>query len=255
MKKYYLVIFIFLYLLPFMYLYGYYTGSCKRNKKYICTKNFCLYKIFNIYLNTPIKKEIHLLLQNNKVKKRVNIGYDFLPESLFNCAIPNKKGVTIPTSILVNKAPKLIEYYNNKLCDLISHKLNLKLFPTDLKLPTSCSILIYEKEGDWINWHYDHNYYKGRFFTVLIPITNSLTCTKFEFVNNNTNRIESIDLINNTSICFEGNYLYHRASKLCKNQRRIILSCQYVTDNEMTDINKYRIKLKDFAYTGKLFNS
>ena len=93
------------------------------------------------------------------------------------------------------------------------------------------------------------------FFTVLIPITNSLTCTKFEFVNNNTNKIESIDLINNTSICFEGNYLYHRASKLCKNQRRIILSCQYVTDNEMTDINKYRIKLKDFAYTGKLFNS
>ena len=118
-------------------------------------------------------------------------------------------------------------------------------------MPTSCAILIYEKENDWINWHYDHNYYNGRFFTVLIPITNELTCTKFQFKNKD-NEIISMDLTNN-AICFEGNYLYHRASKLCKNQKRVILSCQYVTDNSMSFINKMRIKIKDFAYTGNLF--
>ena len=84
-----------------------------------------------------------------------------------------------------------------------------------------------------------------------MPITNEITCTEFQF-KNNKGEVTSIDLRNNNSICFEGNYLYHRASKLCKNQKRIILSCQFVTNNNMTFINKFRIKLKDFAYTGKL---
>jgi hypothetical protein len=86
----------------------------------------------------------------------------------------------------------------------------------------------------------------------LIPITNDLTCTKFQIKDENNN-IKDIDLRNNNSICFEGNYLFHRASKLCKNQKRIMLSCQYVTDNNMSFINQLRIKLKDFAYIGKLF--
>ena len=88
---------------------------------------------------------------------------------------------------------------------------------------------------------------------MLIPITNNLTCTEFQFKNNN-NEIKSINLTNNNSICFEGNYLYHRASKLCKNEKRIILSCQYVTDNNMSIMNKLRLKIKDFAYTGKINN-
>jgi len=90
------------------------------------------------------------------------------------------------------------------------------------------------------------------FFTVLIPITNNITCTEFQFKDSN-NDVKSINLINNNSVCFEGNYLYHRASKLCNNQKRVILSCQFVTDNNMSLINKIRIKMKDFAYIGKLF--
>ena len=106
-----------------------------------------------------------------------------------------------------------------------------------------------EKENDWINWHYDYNYYNGRFFTVLIPITNNLTCTEFQFKNDD-NEVKSVNLTNNNSICFEGNYLYHRASKLCKNEKRVMLSCQYVTNNEMSFLNKLRLKIKDIAYTG-----
>jgi cation diffusion facilitator CzcD-associated flavoprotein CzcO len=66
------------------------------------------------------------------------------------------------------------------------------------------------------------------------------------------NNVVDKDLTNN-AICFEGNYVYHRASKLCKNQKRVMLSCQYVTDNSMSFINQARIKLKDYAFIGKLF--
>jgi len=241
-----LVILVFIICIGF---YGYNSGSCKINKKYICTNDFCLYKEFNIYLQNIIKNEINSLLINKEIQKRVDIKT--YPETIFDCALPNKKGITISTQNINKYAPNVITFYKNELCKLVSKKLNLKLFPTDLNLPTSCSILIYENEGDWINWHYDYNYYDGRFFTLLIPITNNLTCTQFQFKNDN-NEIKSINLINNNSICFEGNYLYHRASKLCKNEKRILLSCQYVTNTNMSILNKLRLKIKDFAYTGVL---
>jgi hypothetical protein len=174
------------------------------------------------------------------------------PETIFNCALPNKSGVTITTQNVEKYAPHLIHFYENNLRKQISNELNLEVYPTDLSFPTSCAILIYEKSGDWINWHYDYNYYDGRFFTVLIPITNETTCTEFQFKDNN-NKVKSIDLRNHNSVCFEGNYLYHRASKLCENQKRVILSCQFVTNNHIGFLNRMRIKLKDFAYTGNLF--
>ena len=233
-------------------IYGYNSGSCKINKKYICNDNFCLYKEFNIYLQDNIKIQINSLIANKDIQKRVDIK-TFLPENIFNCALPNKKGITISTQNIMKYAPHVIYFYENQLCKLVSKELGLRLYPTELDLPTSCALLIYENEGDWINWHYDYNYYNGRFFTLLIPITNQLTCTEFQFMDNN-NQIKSINLTNNNSICFEGNYLYHRATKLCKNEKRILLSCQYVTDNSMTFINRMRLKLKDFAYIGKIGN-
>ena len=245
----YLYLSLFIFVIICVCIYGYNSGSCKINKKYVCNDDFCLYKEFDVYLKNEIKKEIAHLTENKKIQKRVNILT--FPETILNCALPNKKGITISTNNVVKYAPNLIHFYQNDLCKLVSRQLKLNLFPTDLKLPTTCALLIYENEGDWINWHYDYNYYDGRFFTLLIPITNYLTCTEFQF-KNDKNEIKSINLINNNSICFEGNFLYHRASKLCKNEKRIILSCQYVTNTHMSFLNSMRLKIKDFAYIGKL---
>jgi hypothetical protein len=230
-------------------VYAYNSGSCQINKKYICDNNFCLLKEFAIELNENIKNDIDQMLADKSIQKRVSIRT--YPENIFNCALPNRKGITIPTQNIKNLSPDLISFYKNDLCKKVSRITGLKLYPTGLDFPTSCAIIIYENEGDWINWHYDYNYYNGRFFTVLVPITQVLTCTKFQFKDKNNNVVDK-DLTNN-AICFEGNYLYHRASKLCKNQKRVMLSCQYVTDNSISFINQVRIKLKDYAFIGKLF--
>ena len=245
---YYILVFI-IFIIILIISYGYNSGSCKIKKKYSCNNNFCLFKEFKIILPENYKNNINQMINNKQIQKRVSI--QMYPETLFNCALPNKSGITISTQNIMKTCPDLINYYKNNLCKIVSKQIGLKLYPTELSFPTTCAILIYEKEGDWINWHYDYNYYNGRFFTVLIPITNDYTCTEFQFKDDNNN-IKSIDLTNDNAVCFEGDFLYHRASKLCKNQKRIILSCQYVTDNSMSFVNKLRIKLKDFAYTGKL---
>jgi hypothetical protein len=229
-------------------VYGYNSGSCQRkHQTYICNDHFCLYKEFQMVLREDLKRNIDDMLLNKRLQKRVSITT--YPETIFNCALPNKSGTTISTMNVIQNSPDLIHYYQNELCNKISEVVDVKVFPTSLKYPTSCCILIYENENDWINWHYDYNYYDGRFFTVLIPITTELTCTKFQFKNNENNEITSMNLTDN-AVCFEGNYLYHRASKLCKNQKRVMLSCQFVTDNSMSLMNQMRIKIKDFAYIG-----
>jgi len=240
---------LFVLIIIIIIVYAYNSGSCQINKKYICDNNFCLLKEFAIELNENIKNDIDQMLADKSIQKRVSITT--YPENIFNCALPNRKGITIPTQNIKNISPDLISFYKNDLCKKVSRITGLKLYPTALDFPTSCAIIIYENEGDWINWHYDYNYYNGRFFTVLVPITQVLTCTKFQFKDKNNNVVDK-DLTNN-AICFEGNYVYHRASKLCKNQKRVMLSCQYVTDNSISFINQVRIKLKDYAFIGKLF--
>lgn len=246
----YIILLLFVVSIIFIVIYAYNSGSCKIDKKYTCDDKFCLYKIFHYELNELLKNEINKILLNDKIQKRVNIT--MYPENLFGCALPNKKGITISTESMVKYAPNTINFYQTELCEYMSSLIGLKLYPTNLNLPTTCVLLIYENEGDWINWHYDHNYYNGRFFTVIIPITNEKTCTDFVLMDDQNN-IKNISLIGGKSICFEGNFLYHKASKLCKNQKRVLLSCQYVTDNTMNNINEMRLKLKDYAYIGKIF--
>lgn len=230
--------------------YGFYSGSCYRNmQNYTCTTDFCLIKKIKVELPNNIKKNIIKLIHNENNKKRVVIKPFVNLESIFGCAIPSKSSSTIATQVINTELPELIKYYKNELCNIISQQINIELKPTLLNFPTTCSILMYEQEGDWINWHYDYNYYNGRFFTVLIPITTDITCTKYQYKINNV--ITQLDLIND-AIIFEGNYLYHNASKLCKNEKRYILSLQYVTDNTISYVNSLRIKLKDYAYIGKI---
>jgi hypothetical protein len=248
-KNYLYLMLLIIIILFFVIIYAYNSGSCKIKKSSVCNDKFCLFKKFKFDIPQYLNQQIFDMLQNKSIQKRVTINMYF--ENIFNCAIPNKSGVTISTQNIIKFSPDLIDFYQTNLRQFVSQQIGLEIYPTDLSLPTTCAILIYEKEGDWINWHYDYNYYNGRFFTVLIPIISDNSCTEFQFKNDdNTNK--SIDLLNGNGLVFEGDFLYHRATKLCKNQKRVILSCQYVTDNSMSYLNKLRIKIKDFAYTGKL---
>jgi len=122
-KLYYLsllLVFVFVFIICLficLFIYGYNSGSCQVNKQYICNNNFCLYKEFNVILDNIIKNEINNLLINKTIQKRVNITT--FPETIFNCALPNKKGITISTSNVIKYAPNLIHFYQNDLCKLV----------------------------------------------------------------------------------------------------------------------------------------
>jgi hypothetical protein len=85
----------------------------------------------------------------------------------------HKKGGTVAYSALREHAPTLVNHYHSAtMRRLVSRIVGVEVTPTPLHDESSCSVLFYEKPGDHIGWHYDHNFYRGRHFTALIPVVN-----------------------------------------------------------------------------------
>jgi hypothetical protein len=157
-----------------------------------------------------------------------------------------KRGRTLTCQEIAAKLPEVIDFYKS-LTSTITNLIGTDVTITSLDNPTSCSILVYEKKGDFINWHYDVNYYNGRFFTLIIPITFDKTCTNFKYKYNGND----ITVPHDKSILFEGAKLFHMATPMCDGNFRAVLSLQFVTSTKINITNKAFLQIKDnFAYSG-----
>lgn len=215
-------------------LYMYKNGGVYQNKIEHCegADGFCGLRTFKYMLPSSLQTQLETLV-NSDMAKRVNI--------------PNwKAGRTISTQMITKHAPEVISWYTDFQKN-VSTLVDVPVKPTSLDLPTSCCILVYDEEDDFINWHFDVNYFDGRFFTVLIPITNVDTCTKFLYKDHKSDN-KAISLGDQLCVVFEGDNLFHMASKLCKNEKRAILSLQYSTNPNISLINSMFMRLKDGAY-------
>ena len=81
------IIYVILLFIILISLYGYYSGSCKINKKYPSGKKFTLIKTFHFHLSDNLRHCIHKLIGNTSLQKRVSIKS--WPETLLNCAFPS----------------------------------------------------------------------------------------------------------------------------------------------------------------------
>ena len=85
----------------------------------------------------------------------------------------HKKGGTVAYETLFEEAPGIVAlYHSQSMRDLVSRIVGVPVRPTPVNDQSSLSVLFYEKPGDHIGWHYDHNFYRGRHFTVLLPVIN-----------------------------------------------------------------------------------
>jgi len=80
-----------------------------------------------------------------------------------------KKGRTLSYAALRDVAPGVVAFYAANAA-VVGRALGLPLVLTPPSDKSSCSILLYEADGDFIDWHYDVNWYAGRHFTVLVPL-------------------------------------------------------------------------------------
>lgn len=167
----------------------------------------------------------------------------------------HKKGGTVAYETLERQAPRLVTLYRSPgLRALVSGIVKLKVAPTPLHDQSSCSVLFYEKPGDHIGWHYDHNFYKGRHFTVLIPLINrghepnGLSQARLMARQNGHEQV--IPTPPNAMIVFEGAKVSHKVTPIGEGERRVIWSMTFCADSRNSAFQGMARRVKDTAFFG-----
>jgi hypothetical protein len=167
----------------------------------------------------------------------------------------HKKGGTIAYETLITSSPAIVALYHSPvMSELVSRITGERVAPTPVNDQSSLSVLFYEKPGDHIGWHYDHDFYRGRHFTVLLPLINrgsgqdglSHACYVAKFGKEEV----TVPTPPNALVVFEGARVLHKATPLAADERRVVISMTYCADSSSTWMQGTARRIKDTAFFG-----
>ena len=167
----------------------------------------------------------------------------------------HKKGGTVAYETLCEAAPAIVSLYRSRdMQTLISRIVGVEVRPTPINDQSSLSVLFYDKPGDHIGWHYDHNFYRGRHFTVLLPIINQgrdpqgLSHARLKAMV--TGQETDVATAPNSLVVFEGARINHKVTPINEGELRMVISMTYCTDPRATVVQGAARRIKDIAFFG-----
>jgi hypothetical protein len=175
----------------------------------------------------------------------------------------HKKGGSVSHFAIAEGGPALLAFYRS---DAFRRFLS-RLVRADLKLcpaedPHACALYFYTEAGDHIGHHYDTSYYKGARYTVLVGLvqdsSSRLLCRLHTRQPGRAPRDLAVATTPGAMVIFNGDKVYHGVSPSQAGDRRVVLTLEYVTSQEMGRLQRAFSNLKDaFAYFGikSLFQS
>jgi hypothetical protein len=167
----------------------------------------------------------------------------------------HKKGGTIAYETLITEAPSVVAYYQSpELMGFFSSVVRARVVPTPIDDQSSLSVLIYDRPADRIGWHYDHDFYRGRHFTALLPIVNEGSADGGLSHACLIAQVDGHEVVvrtePNTLVLFEGALVRHKVTPIAADERRIILSMTCCTDPRARAWQTVARRFKDTAYYG-----
>ena len=222
-----------------------------------------------------IEEEVHHALQERRVgdlkKDYDNQGEflaleNFLPQHVIDTFIEEvqqirthlnrnyvpglKKGGSVSYYFLRQSAPSLLAFYRDpRLLEWFSQIAGAPLVLCPEDDPHACALYFYTEAGDHIGYHYDTSYYKGARYTALLGLVDRSTSRLVCRLHTRDSLAKPQELSMTTDpgvlIFFNGDKLYHAVTPLGKNEERIVLTMQYVTNSEMGTFKRWYSNLKD----------
>ena len=167
----------------------------------------------------------------------------------------HKKGGTVAYETLVARAPAIVSFYHDfGFREFVSRLVGERILPTPIQDQSSLSLLIYDRPGDHIGWHYDHNFYFGRHFTVLLALENQGNAagnlSHATLMAKARGGDLSIATPPNTLVVFEGARVLHKVTPILAGEKRLILSMTYCTDPRASMLQGIVRRVKDIAFFG-----
>jgi hypothetical protein len=167
----------------------------------------------------------------------------------------HKQGSTLSYEKIMELAPRCWSFYRNpEVKRWLEELTGVPMMPTPVQDQSSLSLLCYEHAGDHIQWHYDHNFYRGRHFTVLLALVNrgaqggvSQSVFQRQLADGGT---EEWPPAENSLVIFEGAAVRHRATPAAKGDLRVLLSMTYCADPRISMVKETARRVKDTAFFG-----
>jgi phosphatidylglycerophosphate synthase len=168
----------------------------------------------------------------------------------------HKQGGSVSRHSLDQLAPFVGDLYrSSKLIEWLSEVVGERLQPAPAEDAHAYAFYFYTDPGDHIGWHYDTSYYAGRRYTVLLGVIDQSSC-RLEYELHTRERgvsieRESLQIAPGGLVLFDGDRLRHRITPLGRQEIRISLTLEYVTDTTMHPWWRFVSKMKDaIAYFG-----
>jgi len=125
--------------------------------------------------------------------------------------------------------------------------------------PHACALFYYDRPGDHIGFHFDSCHYrKGIVYTVLVGLVDEssacLECHLYDDLPDRTPESRQVVLGRGGAAIFNGCNVRHRVTPLGPNERRIVLSMEFLLDPRMSKIRRFVANV-DHAYKYFGFNS
>lgn len=222
------------YIVVFFYrttIYVNYLKSCEAKKG---SEGFCHIKKFPLEMPTEFYEPLLTIARQEGVR----------------IEIPRKRQKAIRCQTLAVKLPQVIDWYKS-LESVASEIVGETVTITPLTESNSLSLVVYEREGDYIDWHFDTNHYNGRYFTMLIPVSKEPTCGNYQY-KDAEEKVKDVTLERGEAVLFEGDRVFHRGKELCKDQVRVILSCTFTTSQVISGPEQVLQTAKNIGIFGSL---
>ncbi len=185
---------------------------------------------------------------------------ELLRKNIYRNYVPgHKQGGSVSYFAIANESPDsaIISLYRSPaLRRFLSRIVKEELLLCPDNDPHSCALYYYTQPGDHIGYHFDRSYYKGKRYTVLMGlIERSEQCRLVGHLRQPGAKDEvneqPIPLDPGSLVIFNGDNLWHAVTPLGPREERIVLTMQYVTNQEMGPFRRAFSNLKDvFAYFG-----
>ena len=180
-----------------------------------------------------------------------------LETSIHRNYIPgHKKGGSISRFDLDKKIPVIPQLYQSRsLWNFFEFLSGRRLLSCPESDPHTYALYYYTDEGDHVGYHYDTSYYKDSRYTLLFGLVDHSSCQlECQLYKDNPARETqqiNIALSPGTLVFFNGDKLWHRVTPLGKNEKRIVLTMEFLTNRQMSMVGRFVSNMKDsIAYFG-----
>jgi len=170
-----------------------------------------------------------------------------------------KKSGSVSRHHIKQHAPGLFHLYQSELMKkFIEQIVGEELHLSPDSDPHAVALYNYTEAGDRIGVHYDKSFYKGKRYTVLLGMIQNSEHSKlvcYPGANKANRKKNPIEVLTHpgTLVIFNGDDLWHEVTALGENERRVILTMEYLTDTRISKLNKTISDFKDrYLYFGKI---